>query len=80
MNPYILKATPLPDYLMQVEFENGEIKFFDVKPYLEIGVFKKLKELKRFNTVRVVAGSIEWDGEIDLSYDTVYLEEKLWRK
>jgi hypothetical protein len=24
----------------------------------------------------VVAGSVEWPGEIDLSYDTLYLESK----
>jgi len=24
----------------------------------------------------VVAGSVEWPGEVDLSYDTLYLESK----
>ncbi|MEO7841735.1 MAG: hypothetical protein ABIU06_20520 [Anaerolineales bacterium] len=32
-----------------------------------------LNPSNRFKTVRVVSGSIEWQGEIDLSYNTLYL-------
>jgi hypothetical protein len=46
---------------------------FDLKPYLDKGVFVRLKNVALFKTVRVVSGSVEWHGEIDLSYDTLYL-------
>ena len=62
---------------MALEFENGEQRIFDLKPYLEMGVFKRLKNSAEFKTARVVAGSVEWSGEIDLSYDTLYLESVL---
>ena len=29
-----------------------------------------------FQAARVVAGSVEWPGEVDLSYDTLYLESR----
>jgi hypothetical protein len=55
-------------------FENGEQKIFDVKPYLNKGVFSQLKDTSLFASVRVIAGSIEWSNGLDLSYDTLYLE------
>jgi hypothetical protein len=32
--------------------------------------------VSRFKVARVVAGSVEWPGEIDLNYDSLYLESK----
>ena len=74
MNPYLKSVQPLDDYKLALEFENVENRIFDLKPYLEMGVFKCLKNSAEFKTARVVAGSVEWSGEIDLSYDTLYLE------
>lgn len=37
-------------------------------------MFRLLKDEARFASARVVAGSVEWPGEIDLSYDTLYVE------
>jgi hypothetical protein len=74
MNPYIKKVQPLDNYCLMVWFENGEQKIFDVKPYLNKGVFSQLKDLSLFASVRVIAGSIEWSNGLDLSYDTLYLQ------
>jgi hypothetical protein len=57
-------------------FENGEKRVFDLKPYLEKPVFKSLRNASLFKTARVVSGSVEWQGEVDLSYDTLYVESK----
>jgi hypothetical protein len=77
MNPYVKSVQPLDDYKLALEFENDEHRIFDLKPYLEMGVFKQLKNPALFKTARVVAGSVEWSGEIDLSYDTLYLESRV---
>ena len=74
MNPYIKKVQSLDNYCLMVWFENGEQKIFDVKPYLSKGVFSQLKDPSLFESVRVIAGSIEWSNGLDLSYDTLYLE------
>ncbi|MFM7600200.1 MAG: DUF2442 domain-containing protein [Pseudanabaena sp.] len=68
MNPYIKKVKPLENYCLMLWFENGEQKIFDLKPYLNKGVFNQLKNNSLFASVRVVAGSVEW------AYDTLYLE------
>lgn len=74
MNPKVRSVKALPDYRLALVFNNGEHRVFDVSPYLDKGVFRQLRDPARFRAVNVVAGSIEWPDEIDLSYDTVYLE------
>ena len=55
------------------DVRNSEKRVFDLKPYLDKGVFARLRNVALFKTARVVTGSVEWQGEIDLSYDTLYL-------
>ena len=76
MNPYVKSAQPRDDYCLLLTFENGEKRVFDVKPYFDKPVFAGLKKIALFKTARVVSGSVEWQGEIDLSYDTLYLESR----
>ncbi len=77
MNPYVKTLAPLPDHRLLLSFENGETRIFDATPYLDRGVFVRIKNPALFNLAKVVAGSVEWPGEIDLSYDTLYLESRL---
>ena len=76
MNPYVLHVYPLDDYRLELVFENGEHRIFDVKPYIQRGVFARLQNRATFQAVHVVAGSVEWSGELDLSYDTLYVESQ----
>lgn len=76
MNPRIHQVRPMEDHQMEVIFENGEHRLFDLKPYLERGVFARLRNQAAFRAARVVAGSVEWPGEVDLSYDTLYLDSR----
>lgn len=74
MNPFVKSVRPLDDFELEILFENGERRKFDVKPYLQRGVFVRLRDAGVFRAPRVVAGSVEWPGGLDLSYDTLYLE------
>ena len=74
MNPRVKKVSPNPDYTICLTFDNGENKIFDVKPYIDKGIFKELKELKVFNSVKPMLGSIQWQGGQDFCPDTLYLE------
>jgi hypothetical protein len=76
MPPHVRSITPQPDHLLFLVFENGESRIFDAKPYLERGVFQQIKHPGLFALPKVVSGSVEWPGEIDLSYDTLYLESQ----
>ena len=76
MNPHVKQVRPLEDYQLEMIFENGEQRLFNMKPYLQKGVFVRLQNRAVFRSARVVAGSVEWPGELDLSYDTLYLESQ----
>jgi hypothetical protein len=76
VNPYVKSVRPLNDYRLEILFENGERRIFDVSPYLQRGVFVRLQNRAAFRAARVVAGSVEWPGEVDLSYDTLYLKSQ----
>ena len=73
MNPHVTLATPQAEHRLLLEFDNGETRLFDLTPWLDKGVFRALRDSPEFAQVRVVDGSVEWPGEIDLSYDTLYL-------
>lgn len=74
MNPKVLLAEAVDDHCLLLTFSNGERRQFNIQPYLGIGVFKALTDAQVFKAVRVVSGSVEWPGDIDLSYNTLYLE------
>ena len=80
MNPYVKSVKPQEDYCLLLTFENSEKRIFDLKPYFGKPVFARLKNVALFKTARVVSGSVEWQGEVDLSYDTLYLEGKVAKK
>jgi Protein of unknown function (DUF2442) len=74
MNTYVKRFLPMDDYRLEVVFENDERRMFEVKPYLQRCVFVHLQNRAVFRAARVVAGSVEWPGGVDLSYDALYLE------
>ena len=76
MNPRIEKVKPNDDYTLVLTFTNDEVRVFDMKPYLDIGIFKELKDKSKFNSVRPFLGSIQWQNGQDLCPDTLYIESK----
>ena len=74
MNPRVKNVKAETDYQLRLTFENGEVRLFDMKPYLSIGVFKSLKQPAGFRTARVNLGSVQWKGGKDLCPDTLYEE------
>ena len=68
----VIKAKPLNNYKLELTFENKEIKIFDVRPYLDTGLFKTLKNENFFKMVRVSYDSIEWPNGVDLDPEILY--------
>lgn len=62
----------LEDYKILVTFDNGEKRIKDMKPYLEKGVFKKIKDEKIFKSVKLAYGTVSWGDNIDLCADSIY--------
>ena len=74
MNPRVVAVRPHPNYTLMLTFANGEVKTFDVKPYLNIGIFRELQDQRYFNSVRPFLGSVQWQNGQDFCPDTLYLE------
>jgi hypothetical protein len=74
MNPRVKTVKSNPDYTITLTFSNGEVRRFDVRPYLSFGIFQELKDPALFNTARPVLGSVQWRGGQDFCPDTLYQE------
>lgn len=74
MNPRIHKVGLLPGHRLELTFTSGETGVFDVKPYLDKGVFSELNDLTVFNAVRPFNGTVVWPNDLDFDPDTLYLE------
>jgi hypothetical protein len=68
----VKEVKPMNNYLLHLTFENGEIRQFDMKPYLETGIFKELKDPSIFNTVKPSFDTIEWVNEADFDPEVLY--------
>jgi hypothetical protein len=63
---------PLANYRLLLSFDNGEKRVFDVRPYLNKGVFSQLRDVAVFNSVRVSFDTVEWSNGADLCPETLY--------
>ncbi len=62
---------PLPDYRLYVEVEDGRKGVFDMKPYLDFGVFRELRNEHYFNQVGIQFGAVTWPNEQDIAPETL---------
>jgi len=60
------------DFTLVLTFEDGQRKLFDMKPYLEKGIFRELKDIAMFKTARVCFSSVSWANEADLDPEALY--------
>lgn len=72
MYPSVKNVTAGNNYELTIEFDNGETGVLDMKPFLDTGVFKKLKEPSAFKQVHVSFDTVEWHSGIDLDPEFVY--------
>jgi hypothetical protein len=70
----VIKVIPREDFTLIVTFDNGQTKLLDVKPFINFGVFRKLKDPEEFKSIRVAYSTVEWGCGVDL--DPEYIMEK----
>ena len=76
LGPRVVAVSPLPDYQLELTFDNGKHRIFDAKPLLDYPAFAKLRSEPFFHLVHVQFGTICWPGDIDYCADTLYLQSK----
>lgn len=76
----VRSVKPLSNFILEIIFENNEIKYYDIKPLFEKWlVFKNLKNIQGlFEQVKVDVGGygISWNDELDLSCNELYFNSK----
>ena len=76
--PTVLSVVPREDYSVVVTYETGEVKKFNVKPYIMGEWFGKLRDVAVFNTVRPSGNTIEWvDGQDIAPHELYELSEAM---
>ena len=68
----VTSVRPIDNYNLILTFDNGEKRKFDMKPYLNTGIFQELKDISKFNTVKISFDTIEWDNDADLDPEILY--------
>lgn len=62
------------DFSLDLKFSDGSMKRFDVKPYMDRGIFTELKNLDYFKQARVAFGTVQWPNEQDIAPETLYVD------
>ncbi len=68
----VTRVVPRENYRLELEFDTGEVRLFDVTPYLDMGVFKQLRDHSVFAKAYVAFDTVCWPGEIDIAPETLY--------
>jgi hypothetical protein len=74
MNPRAKNISYKSPYNLIVTFTNGEVKIFDLQPYLNYPVYHELKNESYCSKASVENGIVVWTDEIDIDPDRLYLE------
>lgn len=72
MIPRPSQVKPLDNYCLEVVFDNGEIKIYDMSKLLEKPFYSKLKNKNIFDTVKVSDITLEWVTGHDICPDELY--------
>ncbi len=76
MNPGAKNVSYQSPYHLIITFTNGEIKKFNLQPYLNYPVYNDLKNESYCSKATVQNGTVVWSEEIDIDPDILYLESK----
>ena len=72
MTPKAINVKPLEDYKLYLQFDNGECRIFDVKPYIHGDFMGELSDKSYFMMVKAGGLSVQWPNGQDLCPDVIY--------
>lgn len=72
LRPTAIKVIPEENYLLRIEFDSGEIKQFDVKPYIKGTWFGQLEDVSYFRKAMTDGYTVCWPDGQDLCPDEIY--------
>jgi hypothetical protein len=72
----VISVSTREDYTLELVFENGEKRIFDMKPFLGRKPFVKLLNSPLFIKAFVGYGTVVWPGNIDIAPETLWAQSK----
>jgi hypothetical protein len=60
------------DHKLILTFDNLERRLFDIKPYLTVGRFAELRDVKLFRQVGISFDTVAWENGLDLDPEFLY--------
>lgn len=61
-----------PSFGLLLTFNTGKNRSFDMRPYLNYPVFRRLENSAYFSMARINYGTVTWPGDIDIAPETLY--------
>jgi hypothetical protein len=68
----IVEVRARDDFHLELLFSTGEKGVFDAQPYLQKGVFQRLKDINEFKRAYVAYDTVCWPGGLDIAPETLY--------
>lgn len=72
LRPTAKNVVAKDDYMLDIEFDNGEKKEFDVKPYIKGDWYGKLQDVSYFKAVEADGFTVAWPDGQDICPDELY--------
>ena len=68
----VVKVQTTPDFQLELDFNNGEHRRFDMRPLLTMRPWNRIATAQLFHSAKVEYGTVIWPGEIDIAPETLY--------
>lgn len=68
----VTHVTVQSDFILLLEFENGEQRLFNMASYIDQKPWARLKSGNAFQGAFVENGTVAWTGNIDIDPETLY--------
>jgi Protein of unknown function (DUF2442) len=75
--PKVQQVKALPDYCLDLQFETGATGLLNIKPYLDFGIFSRLRDPEAFAKVSIAFDTVQWDCGVDLDPAFVYQKSRM---
>ena len=72
----VVAVKPLENFCIDVSLHDGSHGIFDMKPYLDHGVFQELRDPEYFKLIDIQFGAVTWPHGQDIAPATLYARLK----
>ena len=70
----VVHVTPLDGHMIDVTFRDGKRGVFDMSGYLDLPIFRPLRNVGLFACVKADHGTATWPGDIDIAPERLYTD------